>query len=242
RRFGLSAELPRGQNFGVKITAEGRFVLDYGNIPPDWLAGTAQPYADSDWPGVLHLPSEDRELVVMPHRVEPPGPLQPQDEFVYRWERPEGWQDTLQSALQMAQWADFLARDTDRPGDHFARYAEDLRWFTGASKELFWTDEGELRVRLANGEEHGLDALSSGEKQVLLLTGEIRRRMRPGSLLLIDEPDLHLHPHWETKLYERMLRLVEEGDAGQVIMATQSNHLFRIAEPGTAALIGRSAF
>ena len=47
---------------------------------------------------------------------------------------------------------------------------------------------------------HDFSELSSGEKQVLLITGELLRYWRPGSLILIDEPELHLHSRWQTRL------------------------------------------
>jgi predicted ATP-dependent endonuclease of OLD family len=79
--------------------------------------------------------------------------------------------------------------------------------------------------------------LSSGEKQALILAAELYRRWRPGSLILIDEPELHFHSSWQTALW-LMLQKWQKERGGQVIVATQSSHLFGLAEPGTTVLLG----
>ncbi|MGK7942517.1 MAG: AAA family ATPase [Crocosphaera sp.] len=58
------------------------------------------------------------------------------------------------------------------------------------------TETGELTfpVKLKNGQEHDIDELSSGEKEVIF--GYLRLRNNPfkHSIILIDEPELHLNP------------------------------------------------
>lgn len=94
-------------------------------------------------------------------------------------------------------------------------------------------------MKLAHdGTEHPMIELSSGEKQALLFAAELYRRWKPGSLILIDEPELHFHTSWQTTLWT-LLEKWQRERGGQVIVATQSNHLFRIAEPGTTVLLGR---
>lgn len=85
---------------------------------------------------------------------------------------------------------------------------------------------------------HPLTELSSGEKQVLIFGAELYRCWRPGSLILIDEPELHMHPTWQAALW-LMLERWQKERGGQVIVATQSNYLFGIAEPGTTVLLGK---
>jgi predicted ATP-dependent endonuclease of OLD family len=82
--------------------------------------------------------------------------------------------------------------------------------------------------------------LSRGEKQVLLLSGELLRHWRPGSLILIDDPELHLHAHWQTRLYEA-LRYWQKERRGQVILSTQSTHLVEIADAAGMVLLGNES-
>ncbi|KEO83354.1 AAA family ATPase [Tumebacillus flagellatus] len=66
-----------------------------------------------------------------------------------------------------------------------------------------------------------LDALSSGEKQIVLFIGEILRNIREGSLILIDEPELHLHPVWQKIFVSTLTNLCQSKNA-QFILTTQS--------------------
>jgi len=77
----------------------------------------------------------------------------------------------------------------------------------------------------ATGEHHLVDGLSSGEKQVLLMIAFITRWLRPGGIVLIDEPDLHLHVSWTNALVSHLQRLVSERD-GQLVIASHAPALW----------------
>jgi predicted ATPase len=191
---------------------------------------------------LLFFPSEFRTLTVPTESFKAAGKLVEDPKFVYCWQPPPQWKESLEGFLYSLRWEDLNAKEEGRFSQvgHFAPYAEALRRFTGESKALSF-EKGELAVRVAgSGIRHGLDELSSGEKQLLLLSGELLRRWRPGSLILIDEPELHLHARWQTKFYEA-LRYWQKERGGQVILATQSGHLVEIAEAGGLALLGRDA-
>jgi len=95
-----------------------------------------------------------------------------------------------------------------------------------------------LIVRTKNGTSHGLSGLSSGEKQIVLFLAELDYRWRPGSLILIDEPELHLHESFQSQLWIALVDWQKER-GGQVFIATQSGHLFGLGEPDTKVLLGR---
>jgi energy-coupling factor transporter ATP-binding protein EcfA2 len=70
--------------------------------------------------------------------------------------------------------------------------------------------------------EHPIEALSSGERQILLLVGFAVAFLRPGGIvLLLDEPDLHIHIGMVDQLLETMERVVQERK-GQLIVASHS--------------------
>jgi predicted ATPase len=79
-----------------------------------------------------------------------------------------------------------------------------------------------LKVRTAEGLEHTLDQLSSGEQEALGLMFFVRRLSSRGGVLLNDEPELHLHP-----ALQRSLFAILEGIANraQVIISTHSPRL-----------------
>ena len=68
---------------------------------------------------------------------------------------------------------------------------------------------------------HPIELLSSGEKQMLLMIGFTVAFLRPGGILLIDEPDLHLHIAMVAQLMETLELIVQEGK-GQLIVASHS--------------------
>lgn len=79
----------------------------------------------------------------------------------------------------------------------------------------------QLRVRTPGGATHGVQDLSSGERQALIIISRVLRSGRgTGSVVIVDEPDAYLHPHLST----RLVRALEEGvgASGQLIVATHS--------------------
>ncbi len=68
---------------------------------------------------------------------------------------------------------------------------------------------------------HPVEQLSSGERQMLLLTAYAATLLRPGGILIIDEPDLHIHRTMLPQLLETIERVTRERD-GQLIVASHS--------------------
>lgn len=74
----------------------------------------------------------------------------------------------------------------------------------------------------SSGDEFDINGLSSGEKQLFLRTLAIKMLEPENSIILIDEPELSLHPKWQSKIikvYERI------GKNNQIIIATHSPHI-----------------
>jgi predicted ATPase len=81
--------------------------------------------------------------------------------------------------------------------------------------------ENRLRVKLTErrGQYHTLDALSAGEHQVLILLYLVARWAENGCLVLIDEPDLYLHPSLISGLLSRIEGMVGER-GGQLLITS----------------------
>ncbi|MFZ4580822.1 MAG: AAA family ATPase [Myxococcota bacterium] len=195
-------------------------------------------------PRLVFLPSEDRELVVPNVKYKQPGNLVDDLGFVSAWERvaPNQWRGSLVELLFSARWADLNAKEEGVPeaATNFDSYTRAFADLSAKSKKLGWTSKGELVVQLKGGKEHPVADLSSGERQALLLTAELRRRWTPGSLVLIDELELHLHDAWQARMLD-VLQSMQKELGGQVIVTTQSHSLFEMAPLGTRALLGREA-
>lgn len=72
------------------------------------------------------------------------------------------------------------------------------------------------------GEEFDINDLSSGEKQLFLRTLSIKMLGPKNSIILIDEPELSLHPKWQQRIIEVYKKI---GENNQIIIATHSPHI-----------------
>ena len=72
------------------------------------------------------------------------------------------------------------------------------------------------------GEEFYINDLSSGEKQLFLRTLSIKMLEPNNSIILIDEPELSLHPKWQQRIIEVYKKI---GENNQIIVATHSPHI-----------------
>lgn len=232
-----------GDYIGFVRQTQAYTVLSNG---PTWgkahqLVSSGSAFASSDFPSVVYFPT-DRRLSIPEERYRAAGKLNAPVEFAYRFRPAEKWDESIEAVLYSARWADLNAKDQGRPSEatHFDSYSKAFDGFFQGSKQLLWTVDGELVVKVTEGGAlHPLAELSSGEKQAILFAAELYRRWRPGSLILIDEPELHFHPSWQAAFW-LMLERWQKERGGQVIVTTQSNYLFGIAEPGTTTLLGRS--
>lgn len=74
----------------------------------------------------------------------------------------------------------------------------------------------------SNDEEFDINDLSSGEKQLFVRTLAIKMLEPENSIILIDEPELSLHPKWQQKILEVYKKI---GKNNQIIVATHSPHI-----------------
>jgi predicted ATPase len=72
-----------------------------------------------------------------------------------------------------------------------------------------------------NGLVLSLENLSSGEQHELVLFYDLLFRVNPGSLVLIDEPELSLHVVWQDQFLKDLQRVRFHADA-DIILATHS--------------------
>ncbi len=99
------------------------------------------------------------------------------------------------------------------------------------------TPEGGLAfpVITPNGTEHDLDELSSGEKEILYGYLRIRSSAQRDSIILLDEPELHLNPRLIRGLPEFYRKHLGEALQNQLWLVTHSDALIREA-------VGKSGF
>ncbi|WP_374123346.1 AAA family ATPase [Leptotrichia hongkongensis] len=73
-----------------------------------------------------------------------------------------------------------------------------------------------------SGDEFDINELSSGEKQLFLRTLAIKMLNPENSIILIDEPELSLHPKWQQRIVDVYRKI---GKNNQIIIATHSPHI-----------------
>jgi energy-coupling factor transporter ATP-binding protein EcfA2 len=186
----------------------------------------------TDFPNCLYFPSEERELrpkragqvIAEPYRYQ----------WTYRFSDSQKWEGSLESFLVAMNYSDLLAKRGSPHGreNQFGRFVVVINRFL-EGKRIVGVDPQTFRVQietngpLAQGPDnrrHGIEALSSGEKQIVLMLGEIQRRIRRGSVLLLDEPEIHLHPRWQRLLIRALTDLCDGHDA-QMIVTTHSEEV-----------------
>ena len=73
-----------------------------------------------------------------------------------------------------------------------------------------------------SGDKFDINELSSGEKQLFLRTLAIKMLNPENSIILIDEPELSLHPKWQQRIVDVYRKI---GENNQIIIATHSPHI-----------------
>ena len=86
----------------------------------------------------------------------------------------------------------------------------------------------------SSGKKFGINELSSGEKQLFLRTLAIKMLEPENSIIMIDEPELSLHPKWQQKIIDVYKKI---GKNNQIILATYSPHILGSVEKENIILL-----
>ena len=74
------------------------------------------------------------------------------------------------------------------------------------------------------GQNLDLDSLSSGEQHEIVLLYDLLFRIKPNTLVLIDEPELSLHVVWQKRFLPDLLKIAEVAQI-DVLIATHSPYI-----------------
>jgi predicted ATPase len=181
-------------------------------------------WMEAERPSTLYFPSEQRELAVKEKgQIVAEGR---EHEWVWRFSDSQKWSGSLESFLVAMDYRDLMAqRERQTDAGEFQPFLQVINRFL-QGKQIVGVAQKSFRVqvRADDGQEFGVDQLSSGEKQILLMLGEIQRRISKGSIVLIDEPEIHLHPRWQRLLVRTLTDLCALHDA-QLIITTHSEEI-----------------
>ena len=191
------------------------------------------------YPNCIYFPSEKRQLQKkeVGEVVAEPSSY----EWVYRFDDSQKWRGSLESFISSLYWRDLQTwyDESKETNDHktnghkttghdqgeFSQFVKTINRFL-SGKQIQGVDRQTFRVLVETdrGIDLSFDQLSSGEKQIILLLGELQRRIQHGSVVLIDEPEIHLHPRWQRMLMQALTDLCDAYDA-QLIITTQSEEI-----------------
>lgn len=143
---------------------------------------------------------------------------------------------TLNQDLVMMHLRDMQERQDD---------AVDLRNYIDGVREIFrhFLPEQEfLGVRIppnlsgipqilvrSGGVEHDVNQLSSGQREILMTYTHLEKMRPTGSVILFDEPELHLHPALQRRVIGHLQRLLERGN-NQIWAITHSEGIVDTTE------------
>ncbi len=135
-------------------------------------------------------------------------------------------------AIELSEWVhehpgdapptDVIDRRIKRFNNAFSYVFDTLRFST------IRTENGEKRVIFTkNGTEIPIEALSSGEKQIVFRGAFLLKDIEStrGRIVLIDEPEISLHPKWQIKIldfYKNLFIDDNQKQTSQILIATHS--------------------
>lgn len=97
---------------------------------------------------------------------------------------------------------------------------------------------GNLTLYLSKGNElYSFDDSSSGEKHIIYIITSISRYIEDNSVILIDEPEISLHPEWQMKYMGFMRRLFTDYNSCHFLVATHSPYMVSDLIPGESSLV-----
>ncbi|NJN93376.1 MAG: ATP-binding protein [Anaerolineales bacterium] len=153
-----------------------------------------------DLPSILYFPHYRRLTSIVGRQI---NREEVSYKWVYRYEIVSSFAGSLDSYLV---WLDYA-----HPKE-FNQIKKFLNQTVLVGKLIDKVDRPELTtmVKISNGRRHRLDELSSGEQNLLIIMLELRRRLLPGSIVLIDEIENSLHPAFQHRLAEALLKLQKQ--------------------------------
>jgi predicted ATP-binding protein involved in virulence len=163
-------------------------------------------------PNLIYLDTEERNLL-----------FQRKDKAL-DYERLYEWLITYEALHTYGDITQLMSNLKIRDPEWFYRTVKQINGFMGQHKQVTDFDDAlKLRVEInhESGKFHYIDDLSSGEQQCLMMMYIVSRWLMPGGIVLIDEPDLHLHASLQRHLIHTIEKEVKS-KGGQMIVTSHS--------------------
>jgi ABC-type uncharacterized transport system ATPase component len=158
---------------------------------------------------------------------------------VYRYQPSDQYEGSLE---QLWVWQNYLDLEAQQKGHpNLLPFVETIQTILGREQRLT-ISKGEVWIERPHlGDRVRIHELPSGEKQVLLIFGEIVRRLRPQAIVMIDELEMSLHPALQRVVLHHLRRLAQQHDL-QVIVTTHSMEIVAAADVSEVVNLDDMAF
>ena len=166
-------------------------------------------------PNLLFLEAETRSIITPQKRSTREVYSEPLYQWYVTYEARERWEGHIETMLRNLKIRDPKV---------FNNLVKQISQFLGPDKKITDFDDS-LRLQVQMGSRrrntHYIDDLSAGERQCLILMFMVSRWLMDGGVVLIDEPDLHLHVSLQRQFIHELERIVE-AKHGQLIVTSHS--------------------
>ena len=149
-------------------------------------------------------------------------------QWVYRYEVVQDYAGSLDSYLIWLEYAE--PQVFERVASFLNSLDIDGKSFSVSRKDL------KALVTTPKGGKHFLEELSSGEQNLLIMLMELRRRLIPHSIVLIDEIENSLHQAFQKKLAQALKRMQEQVPF-QLIVTTHSVPIVESFGPASVRIL-----
>lgn len=107
------------------------------------------------------------------------------------------------------------------------------KFFENSGKSIEIDTVGHIKIKKPNGKYDSIEALSSGERQLIIIFIHLIFEKRGSKVFIIDEPELSLHIHWQSIFTES---IIEISPKTQFILATHSPEIVAGFENKTSSV------
>jgi len=148
--------------------------------------------------------------------------------WLYRYTPSDEWEGSLEQLWVWQNYLDLEAQQAGRPS--LLPFVTTIEEILGRGQTIK-IQRGEVWIeRPQSGDRVRPHELPSGEQQVLLIFGELLRRLRPGAIVMIDELEMNLHPGLQRVVIHHLRRLAQKHDL-QIIVTTHSMEIVAACDP-----------
>jgi energy-coupling factor transporter ATP-binding protein EcfA2 len=207
--FPHDQEIPLEQLFLEKIEKDSFF--------SDWSAEHKRLIlsgSKTSTPNIIYLDAEERRWLKAEKKIGKPVQEDMGKRWLYKYQASKNWDSQLEASL-------ITLKTTS-----LHKFHEVVRLMNTffVDKEIvpdIHPGENRLRINIKNKRNtwHTFEELSAGEREMLVLVYSISRWMENGGVVMVDEPDLFLHPCIMADAFSAIEKLVEEKQ-GQLIVTS----------------------